>query len=190
MGIHQGARLCPLCTCSSMVLAGNSISLSFLTSKQGSTLVQILWRPSSPLGGWLCGDLKDGLASVTCKQKIHAGIFGSLFFPWSLNYSMCREAVSLNIKCGELTVASLMDNSQSDSQELTGKTSLLDWWGCCQGFLFLIFDSFSLPTIQELQAQAVLFFSRKMNLFPWNKFVSEGSFWCLSLSFSDARKLQ
>ena len=28
--------------------------------------------------------------------------------------------MSLNIKCGELTVASLMENSQSDSQELTG----------------------------------------------------------------------
>ena len=50
---------------------------------------------------------------------------------------------------------------------------------------------FSLPTIQELQAQAVLFFSRKMNLFPWNTFVSEGSFWCcLPLSSCDARKLQ
>ena len=120
-------------------------------------------------------------------------MLGSLghFSPWSLNYSMHRKTVSLNIKYGELTVASLMENSQSDSQELTGKTSLLDWWGCCQGFLFLIFDIFSLPTIQELQAQAVLFFSRKMNLFPWNRFVSEGSFWCcLPLSSCDARKLQ
>ncbi|KAI4535568.1 hypothetical protein MG293_014794 [Ovis ammon polii] len=37
---------------------------------------------------------------------------------------MHRKTVSLNIKCGELTVASLMENSQSDSQELTGHPSI------------------------------------------------------------------
>ncbi|KAI4560008.1 hypothetical protein MJT46_012246 [Ovis ammon polii x Ovis aries] len=39
-------------------------------------------------------------------------------------HNMHRKTVSLNIKCGELTVASLMENSQSDSQELTGHPSI------------------------------------------------------------------
>ena len=87
-GIHQGARLCPLCTCPSMVLSGNSVSPSFLTSKQGSELVQIPWRPSSPLGGWLCGDLEDELASVTCQRKTR--VFGSLF-PLIIKLQHARE---------------------------------------------------------------------------------------------------
>ena len=63
-----------------------------------------LWRP------WGQVSVCDKSTENTC------WVLQVTFRPWSLNYGMHRKTVNLNIKCEELTVASLMNNSQSDSQ--------------------------------------------------------------------------